>query len=473
MKKQLLGGLGWVPILCICGDYYPDLVREFYANMAPKMDKDLQTIISTIKRTRIVLTREYLAAILEIREEGKTVTVDSNKKTIDEDPTWSFNAICSRFGIWQHPLDRRCILHWVLILQGKENYPQGRCTSSHSLHLTITATPRMKRRKFGSLHLGRTGCRSDDESYDLSGENDPSTAPMAAFQNEMQTNFERLLVTQDIYGAQLVDIMESAHRYADELAHHRASIYRKVILARLWKKFIPDESSSAGGEAIAVVDIFGLPYVFYMLIPSFFGGFKGLQRRTDENDLKRSENNGKRRQTVTTRKPTVDGRHSTASGRHIGNKEFSGRRLLRFRAATDIEDRDLPSTRTRFEGLQEESRIETTNLDFGRVTRETSLGAVRDRNSAFEFTPKPSFPSLEVRFHFTHTMGKGARSNTSTGGCQPNGGRNARGRGGQLPGHSMAVAHAAVMPSVASHEHAQSFQLSSSAFQSLSPIFQS
>ncbi|KAI5681847.1 hypothetical protein M9H77_03075 [Catharanthus roseus] len=49
------------------------------------------------------------------------------------------------------------------------------------------------------------------------------------------------------------------------------------------------------------------------------------------------------------------------------------------------------------EGLQEESRIETTNTGFGRANRETSLGAVQDRNSALEFTPKPFFPSLIFR----------------------------------------------------------------------------
>ncbi|KAI5664452.1 hypothetical protein M9H77_23775 [Catharanthus roseus] len=51
-------GLGWVPLLRLFGDYYPDLVREFYANMLHKMDKDLPTIISHVKGVRIVLGRD-------------------------------------------------------------------------------------------------------------------------------------------------------------------------------------------------------------------------------------------------------------------------------------------------------------------------------------------------------------------------------------------------------------------------------
>ncbi|KAI5663773.1 hypothetical protein M9H77_23096 [Catharanthus roseus] len=41
----------------------------------------------------------------------------------------------------------------------------------------------------------------NEESYDLSGEDVPSTAPMAVFQNDMRTAFEQLRVTQDTHGA--------------------------------------------------------------------------------------------------------------------------------------------------------------------------------------------------------------------------------------------------------------------------------
>ncbi|KAI5667374.1 hypothetical protein M9H77_17227 [Catharanthus roseus] len=60
--ENIFRGLGWVPLQHIYGNYYPELVREFYANMTNKTNKDLQTIISTVKRVRIVHDREHPAA---------------------------------------------------------------------------------------------------------------------------------------------------------------------------------------------------------------------------------------------------------------------------------------------------------------------------------------------------------------------------------------------------------------------------
>ncbi|KAI5676005.1 hypothetical protein M9H77_06955 [Catharanthus roseus] len=106
----LFGELGWLPFLLISGKFYQDLVRKFYANMLHKMDKDLEIIIST--GVRIILTRECLASILGTPDEGTSVTVDSNKKTIDENLGWSYNAACDRF--WPHLMDR-CISSTVAI----------------------------------------------------------------------------------------------------------------------------------------------------------------------------------------------------------------------------------------------------------------------------------------------------------------------------------------------------------------------
>ncbi|KAI5681711.1 hypothetical protein M9H77_02939 [Catharanthus roseus] len=104
---------GWVrfPLLRPSGDYYLDLVQEFYANMLHKMDKDLPTIISHIKGVRIVLERDRLASILGILENGNTVTMDSNRRAVDEDANWTFDVACSRFNIHHLALDRRRIIH--------------------------------------------------------------------------------------------------------------------------------------------------------------------------------------------------------------------------------------------------------------------------------------------------------------------------------------------------------------------------
>lgn len=81
---RLFGHMGQEPVFHISGDYYPDLVRDFYANMLYKTDKDLQTIITTVKGVHIILDRVRLMTILGIRDEGESATVDSKRKTIYE-----------------------------------------------------------------------------------------------------------------------------------------------------------------------------------------------------------------------------------------------------------------------------------------------------------------------------------------------------------------------------------------------------
>ncbi|KAI5676992.1 hypothetical protein M9H77_07942 [Catharanthus roseus] len=84
----LFEDIGWMPLLYLSGDHYPDLVPEFYATMLHKTDKNIQTIISTVKGVRMVFDRARLVIILGIRDEGNTIIVDFNRKTIQEDPNW-------------------------------------------------------------------------------------------------------------------------------------------------------------------------------------------------------------------------------------------------------------------------------------------------------------------------------------------------------------------------------------------------
>lgn len=69
------GRIGWEPILHLYGNYSPDLVKEFYANMNHKIDKDFPTIIPSVKGVRIVLDKKRLSRILSIRDEGESVSV--------------------------------------------------------------------------------------------------------------------------------------------------------------------------------------------------------------------------------------------------------------------------------------------------------------------------------------------------------------------------------------------------------------
>lgn len=79
--------------------------------MLHKTDKDLSTIISTVKGVRILLDRELLASILGIADAGNTISIDSNKKTIDEDSDWNYDATCDRLEIWPRSGEYRYILH--------------------------------------------------------------------------------------------------------------------------------------------------------------------------------------------------------------------------------------------------------------------------------------------------------------------------------------------------------------------------
>ncbi|KAI5668427.1 hypothetical protein M9H77_18280 [Catharanthus roseus] len=104
----------------------------------------------------------------------------------------------------------------------------------------------------------------------------------------MRTTFEQLHINQEIQGMQLMEIVESTHRYANELADQRASIDRqKVMLARLCQRFMPDQGSSGVGS----MD-FG-PHREYQCLSSFF---RRKWSENDENgavDKKWSENGAK------------------------------------------------------------------------------------------------------------------------------------------------------------------------------------
>ncbi|KAI5680963.1 hypothetical protein M9H77_02190 [Catharanthus roseus] len=66
----------------------------------------------------------------------------------------------------------------------------------------------------------------------------------------MWNAFEQFPFTQDIHKAQLAEIVESTCRYADVLAHQRASMNRQeVMLAHVCSGFMPDQGIT--GEYIA------------------------------------------------------------------------------------------------------------------------------------------------------------------------------------------------------------------------------
>ncbi|KAI5681035.1 hypothetical protein M9H77_02262 [Catharanthus roseus] len=94
--------------------------------MTHKTNKDLQTIISTVKGVKIIRDKECLAYILGIPENENTVTIDFNRKSIDEDLDWNFDATCSHLEIWPRAINRRRIIYGEDRMPGHN--PTGFCS---------------------------------------------------------------------------------------------------------------------------------------------------------------------------------------------------------------------------------------------------------------------------------------------------------------------------------------------------------
>lgn len=105
--------MSWESLLHFSSDY-SHLVREFYTTMLHKRDKTPETIISTVKGVRIVLDRTHLATILSLRDAGNMFTVDSKRKTVQEDLDWSYKVTSNRLQIHSCLRDRDVSLIGVI-----------------------------------------------------------------------------------------------------------------------------------------------------------------------------------------------------------------------------------------------------------------------------------------------------------------------------------------------------------------------
>ncbi|KAF3443168.1 hypothetical protein FNV43_RR12849 [Rhamnella rubrinervis] len=65
--------LGWAPVLCLEGKFYPRLVREFYANIEDKEDTAVHRVMTYVKGCRIDLDRATIARILGVSDDGPYV----------------------------------------------------------------------------------------------------------------------------------------------------------------------------------------------------------------------------------------------------------------------------------------------------------------------------------------------------------------------------------------------------------------
>ncbi|KAI5676930.1 hypothetical protein M9H77_07880 [Catharanthus roseus] len=196
----------WVGSLCCAhsGDYYPDLVREFYANMVHKMDKDLPTIISIVKGVRIILNRERLASILGIRDQGNIVAVTPIKSLLMRNlirvSTRVFSILVYGNDRWTTsytPQGRLSTRSPQIIKFTTFNNCEHSWNEKNKVWIPLAKMDKLRERDLSGFRsikkttqtkIGASSLQPDDkegkdnESYDLSGEDEPPTAPMVAFQ---------------------------------------------------------------------------------------------------------------------------------------------------------------------------------------------------------------------------------------------------------------------------------------------------
>ncbi|KAF3455332.1 hypothetical protein FNV43_RR05780 [Rhamnella rubrinervis] len=71
--RRAFGMLGWAPVLDFAGEYYPRLVRVFFANIENKEDGGVNRVVTYVKECRIELDRAILASILDVSDKGPSV----------------------------------------------------------------------------------------------------------------------------------------------------------------------------------------------------------------------------------------------------------------------------------------------------------------------------------------------------------------------------------------------------------------
>ena len=89
--------LGWGILLRLPNEYYPQLVREFYANSEDKNDKNAVNFISMVKGRRIELTDAVLSELLDVEDNGPRI--NQSGKHILSDGGWSRYHRLNELGI--------------------------------------------------------------------------------------------------------------------------------------------------------------------------------------------------------------------------------------------------------------------------------------------------------------------------------------------------------------------------------------
>ncbi|CAH9130094.1 unnamed protein product, partial [Cuscuta epithymum] len=82
-------------MLTLTGAFYPTLVREFYANIERKMDP-YGDIVSTVKGTKITISKQRLCNLLRIPNVGRPV--EMNSVVVLTDPAYNEIDVMNDYG---------------------------------------------------------------------------------------------------------------------------------------------------------------------------------------------------------------------------------------------------------------------------------------------------------------------------------------------------------------------------------------
>ena len=92
---EAYGGLGWHRLLTLEGPYYPELVRQFYANLEHKDKKTKPTLVSWVKGVQITVTCELLQNMLGLPSIGESFHI--NKDFMTSDHRWKAIEAAQKF----------------------------------------------------------------------------------------------------------------------------------------------------------------------------------------------------------------------------------------------------------------------------------------------------------------------------------------------------------------------------------------
>ena len=107
--KAAFNMLHWHPIVELDGDYYPALVRQFYANIEDKHIGTLRMVRTFVKGVHIEVTEEYLARLLGVPNDG-TRFMQHKRGSVTSDPAYTPDEAKAYFGLHNRPTGRRKVL---------------------------------------------------------------------------------------------------------------------------------------------------------------------------------------------------------------------------------------------------------------------------------------------------------------------------------------------------------------------------